>query len=1843
MSRARNASWFRAPLPEMRSPSLAASLLLALLAISLCWRDRLPEEVSASAGRIGALPSSVANPVKAAHKKAALPLPDGRKARSSEFSTGVLDRAVKGEAFRLDLPDGSEAEGTVDLVRRGSSGNVSMVEGKLTAPREGRYFFQRSTVEGVAGELVGHILFDGSPIGWKVEPFGVGGAPLLVETQVDRVLCINYAVPAAAAVEEAPQAHPTNIPIPSYQTIIPLQSLPSATGVIYLDFDGEKGPFPGWGNYDAAPAAATNSQIFEVWKRVVEDFQGFTLNITTDRAVFDAAPEGRRQHVLISPTNTAAPTAGGVAYVGSYNWSGDTVCWAFYSTGKTSAEVISHEVGHTLGLSHDGRTIPVEGYYAGDGDGATGWAPIMGVGYYENLTQWSKGEYRNANNDEDDLAIIVSNNDVEYREDDAGETLAAARYLEIAANDSVSGEGIIERTGDVDAFRFTTIGGLATLSLHPSASGPNLDIFAELVDASTGIVVSESNPDLAITATISETLAAGEYFLRIRGTGRGDPLDDGYTDYGSIGTYLISGSLAGGTKPDRFTIAENTTAGTSVGAIAPRLDHGSSLLLWSIANGGDHEGGFSINPLTGELIVGAGSDFEELSTRWDDRADIELFVTITDTLNGLLSETIRVVVTVTDLNEAPVIEDVSLTVLERTRPGTRLFIVGADDPDHFQFPVFSIASGNEDGWFEIDEGTGELSIAGDIEVPSNVTVPLVVQVTDQGTPPLSSTAVVSVAVVDVPGDHVPGGVMRTYFEGIGGTMVSNLTTNARFPNQPDSEVLLSDFDGRDHGDSFGSTLRGYVIPPVTGSYRFWIAANESAQLRLSTTANPSNASTIASVSEATDPYAWADNGSQRSSPVTLVAGQAYYIEVRHKESAGDDHVSVAWSGPGLPKQLLRGLYVAPYLQNYAPEISTVSFPVHQDAFAGQEIGTVSVTDVNPEDSHGGFIITAGNEAGIFAIDPVTGTLRIAAADVLNAAVQSIHVLTVGVTDDGSPAESGSGAIVVAVLPAGEFSVTNIFQQTWTGIAGSTLEHLTNNLNYPYRPSYVETLSGFDGGVNRADNYGTRIRALVMPPASGSYTFYLSSDEDSQLLLGSGPEAASAVEIASVGGHTNPNEWTKFPSQVSAPVELVAGQTYYIEALHKESTGADHLQVAWTGPGMPAISIIPAWALEPYDLNEAPVFAVGSASFSTTVGAPAGTIIGSVAATDPEGDSPLYAITSSPAPGAFAIDANTGVLTMANPAWIGPGLITLTVSAQDRGIGGVYPLKTGAITVEITVVRSNEPPAFVSDTIMMAATEDLAFSGSLSASDPDVGDVLAFTKVSGPDWLVMDPDGSLSGTPDNDDVGVNEFIVQVADSLGISDLATLTLTVTNTNDSPVFLETSPVADPATEDQPYLATLASLVSDPDVGDAVLFEKIFGPGWLTVAADGSLSGTPGNDDTGENSFIIRVTDGSNSSVDATVTLFVTNANDPPALATPLVPAATEDEVYVASLAAFASDPDAGDGLAFSISSGPDWLSIGPDGTLGGTPSNADVGNHPFVVRVTDFAGAIAEVTASITVDNVNDAPVFTHDPVVAALGTEEVVYTGSISDSAVDPDAGETPVYLLIDGPSWLVVAPDGSLSGTPPAGSSGTNTFTIRATDAGELFSDATLVIEIASALPLPWDEQTIGNGLAGSCRSVGEMLSLTGSGSLTGRSDGFHFVWQALSSDGEITARLDSMDDTGPNSRAGVMIRDSLATNSRHVFMGMTGEGGYRWVRRTGLNGNTSTSTSGTGTPPDAWLRLARSGNTITAYKSSDGVAWVTVGSLTADFPPTCYFGLAIASGSTDVENTVVFNYVSVTP
>ncbi len=224
---------------------------------------------------------------------------------------------------------------------------------------------------------------------------------------------------------------------------------------------------------------------------------------------------------------------------------------------------------------------------------------------------------------------------------------------------------------------------------------------------------------------------------------------------------------------------------------------------------------------------------------------------------------------------------------------------------------------------------------------------------------------------------------------------------------------------------------------------------------------------------------------------------------------------------------------------------------------------------------------------------------------------------------------------------------------------------------------------------------------------------------------------------------------------------------------------------------------------------------------------------------------------------------------------------------------------------------------------------------------------------------------------------------------------------NANRGPFFSGEQITRADASEDADYATaaqTLATGAGDPD-GNALTFAKLDGPAWLSVAANGALSGSPANGDVGLNTVLVRVTDPSGAGSIARLKIAVVNSNDAPVWSSASLtrPALTRDQPYHAgvSLAPDATDVDApsGDTLSFSKISGPAWLSVAADGTLSGTPGAADVGANTFVVRVTDLAGAFADATLAITVYPFEQrAGLAFEDTLADTLGNYAATATGS-----------------------------------------------------------------------------------------------------------------------------------------------------------------------------------------------------------------------------------------------------------
>ncbi len=427
-----------------------------------------------------------------------------------------------------------------------------------------------------------------------------------------------------------PQPEPLPGPFANLETFR-LHSKPGSNYTIFLDFDGHttEGTTWNWAQnlpsivspaYDRGGTPGVFSQleldiIQNTWIRVAEDFAPFDVNVTTEDPGFEALRKDTTGtdtqwgvRVIMTTDTFAACGCGGFAYLNSFQDSTDEPSFVFNNSLDGVSETVSHEVGHQLTLNHDGLVSPATEYYGGHGAGATSWGAIMGAPFSRRITQWDRGEYLNANNSSDDLLAITTLNGFGYRADDFGNTIVTAENLMVTAATSVQALGIIERNTDVDFFRFETGTGNVSFTVAPQADRPNLHVWAGIYDA-LGTLIAQSNPLDGLTALLTNVfLTAGTYFLKVDGVGSHgvynpvtdsveDPLfgqpwkaspPSGYSDYGSLGQYGISGTIVAPT--------------TNLLSIAPLSadkregnDGGTTDFTFTVSRAGDTSAASSVN------------------------------------------------------------------------------------------------------------------------------------------------------------------------------------------------------------------------------------------------------------------------------------------------------------------------------------------------------------------------------------------------------------------------------------------------------------------------------------------------------------------------------------------------------------------------------------------------------------------------------------------------------------------------------------------------------------------------------------------------------------------------------------------------------------------------------------------------------------------------------------------------------------------------------------------------------------------------------------------------------------------------------------------------------------------------------------------------------------------------------------------------------------------------------------------------------------------------------------------------------------------------------------------------
>lgn len=347
--------------------------------------------------------------------------------------------------------------------------------------------------------------------------------------------------------EEA-HAHKTTTPLQSrgyignsntIGNVFQLESRPGAPYCIFLDFDGNasNGKYSGFGNNSYTVAGVSDAYAKIVWEQISDDFTQFDVNVTTNESVYNTYQ--RSNKVLCAFAEFGLPGWKGIAYVGSFGDGRaslvDIAINPSINDAVGDARTGSHEIGHTLGLSHDGGGG--DPYYSGHGE----YVPIMGSGSRP-VSHWSMGEFKTGNNHEDDIAIIAQS--LNFIPDDIPNytdlNISSTGFVDPTIN-----KGIISSRADIDKFKFTTThAGELFIEAKPGIDKSNLDITLTLTDAA-GNSIAIDRPVGKRSAMLQIPLpTGGTYYLEVDGGGELG-VNDGWSDYSSQGYYEVNGYITG--------------------------------------------------------------------------------------------------------------------------------------------------------------------------------------------------------------------------------------------------------------------------------------------------------------------------------------------------------------------------------------------------------------------------------------------------------------------------------------------------------------------------------------------------------------------------------------------------------------------------------------------------------------------------------------------------------------------------------------------------------------------------------------------------------------------------------------------------------------------------------------------------------------------------------------------------------------------------------------------------------------------------------------------------------------------------------------------------------------------------------------------------------------------------------------------------------------------------------------------------------------------------------------------------------------------------------------------------
>ncbi|HET6424327.1 MAG TPA: cadherin domain-containing protein [Planctomycetaceae bacterium] len=754
--------------------------------------------------------------------------------------------------------------------------------------------------------------------------------------------------------------------------------------------------------------------------------------------------------------------------------------------------------------------------------------------------------------------------------------------------------------------------------------------------------------------------------------------------------------------PKQFLINENSQNNAFIGTIpATDADAGQSLTFAiSAGNIGD---AFAIHPLTGTLTVknSAALNFESLQ-------QFNLTVTVTDSNNPARSTSAPVTVFLRDVNEfTPVVSPQTLSLVENSPAGSVVGTVTAADADTRQSRTFAIAAGNFNDAFRIDPVTGVIAINNPAAINFEVTpqFDLTITATDNGNPARVGSAVIRIQLTNV--NESPVVTPRDF------SIPENSQNNAVIGT---IAAVDPDFgQQRTFAITAGNTNNAFAIDPQTGT----LTVRNSAALNYETVTVFQLTVTVT------------DNGT----PVK--------------------------SGTALVRVFLRDV-------NEAPTVIPRDFLIGENSAIGAFIGTLTATDPDPGQTRQ-FAITAGNLNNAFSINPTTGALSVNSSSALNFETTPQFNLTITVTDDGNPAKSGNALVRVFLrdvneapvltpvsvsLPENSPNGTLVTQlngvdpdggQTvrYALLSGNTsnafaLDAVTGRitvansaaLDFENQPPFVLSVSVTDNG-SPVQTITVPVRITLSnvndPPLVYDATVTIPENRPAGTVvldyrtIASDRDAGQTLGFAITGGNTG-NAFAIHPTTGIITVNNAV-------AIDFETTPTFELTITVTDNGTPPRSSSAKLTIRLTNLNDPPT--VVPATFTLSENRPAGTLVGTVAATDIEsGQTRTFAITGGNINNAFAINPQTGELTVQNATALDfdtRPTFALTVSATDNGT----PSATGSAVITVNLQNLNETPQVMPQTFAVRTRAAAGTNvGTVVAQDQDLGQSLTYTIVSG---------------------------------------------------------------------------------------------------------------------------------------------------------------------------------------------------------------------------------------------------------------------------------------------------------------------------------------------------------------------------------------------------------------------------------------------------------------------------------------------------------------------------------